>query len=126
MITLSPFAERLLHISKPTPRGVVGLVDDLLILGREHPLRFHFQDDHCDVYLLDVDTRDPVELPLAKSVFRAALARVATLCNQQIPNSVTPYRGESELSVSTESPTLFHVKFTNTPAEQNLEVKYIG
>lgn len=126
MITLSPFAERLLYISKPTPRGVVGLVDDLLILCQEHPLRFHFQDDHCSVHLLDVDTQNPVELPIPKSVFRAALARVAALCNEQIPNSVTPYRGESELSVSTGSPTIFYVKFTNTPTEQNLEVKCIG
>ncbi len=36
---------------------------------------------------------------VGKSVFRAILARVATLCNEQSANSVSPYGGQGELVV---------------------------
>ena len=64
-------------------------------------------------------------MPLQKSVFRAVVARVAALCNEGAPNSVTPYRGEGELSVWTNPPASFHVAFTNTPTEQWLEVTFL-
>ena len=59
-------------------------------------------------------------MPLPKSVFRAVLARIAALCNEQLPNSVTPYRSEGTLSVAADLPATFHVAFVNTPTEQRL------
>src|SRR5262249_56235813 len=66
------------------------------------------------------------EVSVPKSVFRAILARVAALCNEHAPNSVSPYGGEGEISVGTNPPTLFRVAFTNTPGEQRLEVSRRG
>ena len=58
------------------------------------------------------------------------MARVAALCNEQRPGSVTPYRGEGEVVVprpdspNCASPSTCHVSFMNTPAEQRLEVRF--
>ncbi|MGL4423621.1 MAG: hypothetical protein ACRCZF_23390 [Gemmataceae bacterium] len=69
-------------------------------------------------------------VPLPKSVFRAALARVSALCNEQHPDSVTPYRGEGEVVVPPEQvsngtpPSTCYVSFTNTPSEQQMEMRF--
>ena len=65
------------------------------------------------------------EIPLGKTVFRAMLARIAALCNERTPNSVSPYGGEGEFSIWTEPPTVFHVAFTNTPDEQRIELIHV-
>jgi hypothetical protein len=130
MIRSTPFAERVQKAFTPTPQGVVGLVDDLLSLCRVHQLRIHFRDGHCSVRRLGADDRDALDLPLPKSVFRAVLARVAAICNEQHPQSVTPYRGEGEVAVPPPispngvPPSTCYVSFTNTPAEQHLEVRF--
>src|SRR5208282_5382429 len=59
---------------------------------------------------------------LRKSVFRAILARVAVLCNERSPNSVSPYGGQGEVSVGADPAMTFRVEFANTPDEQRLEL----
>lgn len=120
MTDTTSYANRIREAFNPSPRGVVGLVDDLLALGRDQGLRLDFHDGNCSVRPLDTNGQEPIRVPLPKSVFRAVLARIATLCNEQHPNSVTPYRGEGTLSVATNPPATFHVSFTNTPTEQRL------
>lgn len=130
MIQSTPFVDRVQKAFRPTTRGVVGLVDDLLSLCRVHQLRLRFVDGHCSVRRLGVDDADELHVPLPKSVFRAALARIAALCNEQHPGSVTPYRGEGELVVPSplerncNPPSTCYVSFTNTPSEQHLEMKF--
>jgi hypothetical protein len=130
MIQSTPIAERVLKALSPTPRGVVGLVDDLLDLCRVHQLRLRFADGHCSVRRLGADDTDALHVPLPKSVFRASLARIAALCNEQRPGSVTPYRGEGEVVVPSPPspdctpPSTCYVSFTNTPSEQQLEMRF--
>jgi hypothetical protein len=126
MNDLSPFPERLRRAFEPTPRGVVGLVDNLLDLCRQQGLQLHWQANRCLVRPLGAEPQELAELPLPKSVFRAILARIASLCNERTPNSVSPYGGEGELSVGTGPPTVFRVAFTNTPGEQGLEVRRLA
>lgn len=58
------------------------------------------------------------------------LARVAALCNELRPGSVTPYRGEGEvvvpspLSPNCSLPSTCYVTFTNTPSEQQLQIRF--
>jgi hypothetical protein len=126
----TPFAERVQSAFKPTPRGVVGLVDDLLSLCRVHQLRMSFRDGRCSMHRLGADAQEALEVPLPKSVFRAVLARIAALCNEHCPHSVTPYRGEGEIIVpppispNSVRPSTCYVSFTNTPSEQLLEVRF--
>src|ERR1700730_10279557 len=83
MIHSTLFADRVQMAFQPTPRGVVGLVDDLLGLCRLYQLRINFGDGHCSVRRLRADAQESLNVPVPKSVFRAALARIAAICNEQ-------------------------------------------
>jgi hypothetical protein len=126
MIPSISYADRVRQVFKPSARGVVGLVDDLLEFCRDQPLRPDFQDSRCHVRPLDAANQEAIDVSLQKSVFRAVLARIAALCNERRPNSVTPYRGQGELSVGTDSPASFRVSFANTPTELRLELRFIA
>lgn len=119
--TRASFEERVRLAFVPTPRAVLGLVDDLLELGREQSLSLTFRDGTCFVTPVG-DASNAVEVPLPKSVFRAVLARVAALCNEQRPNSVSLSGGTGEVRVGTDSRTTLRVAFTNTPGDQRLQV----
>jgi hypothetical protein len=117
------FSEQLQRVFSPADRGVVGLVDDLLRLCQGQGLQFDWHANQCRIRPLGPEPREAAEIPLPKSVFRAILARMTVLCNERMPNSVSPYGGAGELSVDTNPPTVFQVAFTNTPREQRLEVR---
>lgn len=108
-------------LTAPT-RGVLGFMGDLLVLSCEHGLQLDWKADHCRVRCGKGGPPDWIEVPLRKSVVRAALARVAVLCNQHRPNSVSPYGGQGELLVGSDSPAAIRVAFVNTPDEQSLEL----
>lgn len=115
-------AERLRSALTAPTRGVLGLVDELLTVSREQSLRLAWQADHCRVRFLVEGQEDSLEVPLRKSVVRAVLARVAVLCNERKPNSVSPYGGQGELSIGTEPGAVLRVAFVNTSDEQSMEV----
>ncbi len=119
--TTASFEERVRLAFLPTPRAVLGLVDDLLELCREQPLSLIFRDGKCFVSSA-ADANSSVEVPMLRSAFRAVLARVAVLCNEQRPDSVSPYGGTGDVCVGNDSRTTLRVVFTNTPEEQRLEV----
>jgi hypothetical protein len=122
MNTRSTVSERLRCALTAPPQGVLGLVDDLLAAAREQGLQLHWQGGHCRVRSLEGGSAGRIEVPLRKSVFRAALARVAVLCNQRNPNSVSPYGGQGELLVGNDAVRVLRVTFVNTPDEQSLEL----
>lgn len=130
MIQSTPFAERVHQVFTPTPRGVIGLVDELLGLCRTHQLRVNFQEGQCRIRRLGANSTDLLEVPVPKSVFRAVLARIAVLCNEHRPHSVTPYRGEGEVTVPVTpaeggiSSSTCYAAFTNTPTDQRLELRF--
>jgi hypothetical protein len=119
----SPFSERIQAAFRPTGRGVVGVVDKLLGVCQEQGLQLDWHANQCQVRSLGPEPHDSTDVPLQKSVFRAILARMAALCNERSPNSVSPYGGEGELSIGADPPTILLVAFTNKPGEQRLEVR---
>lgn len=122
MNTPSTSSELLRHALTTPTRGVLGLVDDLLAVSREHGIQLDWKADHCRVRFRGGGPPEWIEVPLRKSVVRAALARIAVLCNQWKPNSVSPYGGQGELLVDPDSTTAMRVAFVNTPDEQSLEL----
>jgi hypothetical protein len=91
-------------------------------LCREHRLQIDWQVDCCHVRPLAGGSEEVIHGPLRKSLLRAVLARVAVLCNERSPNSVSPFGGQGELTEGANPGTVFRVVFTNTPGEQRLEL----
>jgi hypothetical protein len=113
-----PFSDVLRRVLEKPSGGVVGLVDDLLVACREHGLQLEWQKGACRVRSLGNGSEKLMDVALPKSVFRAILARMAVLCNQRSPNSVSPFGGQGEVAVGLDPATVFRVSFVNTPAEQ--------
>jgi hypothetical protein len=59
-------------------------------------------------------------------IIKQRMCGTSALCNEQTPDSVSPYGGQGELLVHTNPPALFHVLVTNTPREQRLEVRRVA
>jgi len=119
----APRAQDVLTRALTAPaRGVLGIVDALLGASCEHGIQLTWRADQCRVRFLDCELADWIEVPLRKSVVRAALARVAVLCNERKPNSASPYGGQGELIVGSDPATVLRVAFENTPDEQSLEL----
>jgi hypothetical protein len=104
------------------PHGVVGLVDGLLKLCPPHGLQLEWQAGRCRVRSVDIGSEELLTSPMRKSIFRAILARVATLCNERRANSVSQYGGEGELAVDADPPIVLSVTMTNSSDEQKLEL----
>jgi hypothetical protein len=121
MSTPRPIPDVLRRLILRPERGVSGLVEDLLAVCREHNLQLRWQANRCHVRRLGGDQEELIDIPLRKSVFRAVLARVAALCNEQSTDSVSPYGGQGEIRVGDHPVTVFRVAFRNTPSELSLE-----
>ncbi len=121
----SQSSELIRQVLRPTQRGVVGLVNDLLVLCRAQELQLDWHADRCRVRASGFEPEEFIEVPLPKSVFRAVLARLAALCDEHNPGSVSPYGGEGELTVGGDPATVCRVTFTNTPGVQSARLTRI-
>jgi hypothetical protein len=122
MSTASHVSETLRAVFANPERGIVGMVDDLLAACQQHRLELTWEGDRCRVRAAGGEWEEVMDIPLRKSVLRAILARIAALCSEQSPNSVSPYGGEGQIAVGRDSPHVFRISFANTPAEQKLEL----
>jgi hypothetical protein len=122
MSTTSHISAVLRRVLMNPAGGVPGLVDELLAVCREHGLQLDWQAERCRLRSSGGEGEEVVDVPIRKSVFRAILARIAVLCNERTPNSVSPYGGQGEFLVGTAPPTVCKVAFTNTPDEQQLKL----
>src|SRR5262249_12559212 len=118
----SSLAERLRQVLTTPSHGVLGLVDDLLAMSCEQAIRLDWQAGRCHVSIMESDAPDQIEVPVQKPAIRAALARLAALCNEQMPNSVSPYSGQGEVRVDADPAKLIRITFVNTPEEQRVEL----
>ena len=117
---LSELSEAVRKAFTPSPRGVVGVIDDLLASPWEHCLEMDWKADHCRVRLGRDGSAGGLELPFASLIFARSWRGVAVLCNERNPGSVSPYGGEGELLAGANPAKAVRVKFTNTPDKQTL------
>src|SRR5437773_11879236 len=89
-----PFADMFQSALDHRTGGVVRLVQDLLALCQEQGLELDWRTDCCRVRSVASGLEAVFTQPLRKSVFRVLLARLAVLCNERSPNSVSPYGGQ--------------------------------
>jgi hypothetical protein len=109
-----------------TPRGVVGLTEQLLGACAGGHVEFERVGDSCVCRWGGSGEVQEATVPLPPAAFRTILARIAVLCNERSPNSVTPYGGKGLLAVEGEAATVFQVAFVNTPEKQQLELKSLS
>ena len=106
-------------VLKPT-RAVVGVVDDVLNLCDMHHLQIDWSMETCRVQRVSAGSVFTLDVPLRKSVFRAILARIATLCDEQAPGTFAPYGGQGELLMP--SGVVLQMAWMNTLGEQKLTI----
>jgi hypothetical protein len=98
------------------------LVDELLAVSIKHDLLLAWEAGHCQVSFPNGGPVDRVDVPMPKSVFRAVLARIAVLCNEQNPNSVSAWAGQGKVAADSDSAKSIGVVFVNSPEKQSLEL----
>jgi hypothetical protein len=89
---------------------------------QKHDLQIEWQNNCFRVRCPGETWEDLTDLPIRKSVFRAVLARIAALCNEKNPNTVSLYGGQCEWMTGENPPKVFRILFTNTSAEQRIEL----
>ncbi len=102
--------------------GIAGVVEAILNLCREYNLQLDWRANRCSIRPVGGDWEEVADLRIRKSVFRAILARIAVLCNEQSPDDVSCYGGRASLSVGENPSAVFRVILANTPAKQRLEI----
>ena len=122
MKTGSELSDAILKAFEPPESGFVGIVDNLLQLCHTAQLEIAWSGNACRVCFRRGTVEEVLDVPLRKSVFRAILARVAALCNQQRAESVSPYGGRGEIRL--DSGPILSVQFENTAAEQRLNMAH--
>jgi hypothetical protein len=107
-----------------SPRGgFVSIVDDILLVCRRDALHLDWRDERCRVVSDNGEQDAEIEMPLRRSGFRAVLARIAKLCNDQAaPGTFSPYGGSSELTFASAPEMVLRVSWANTLGEQWLTV----
>ncbi len=110
----------------PTQRGIVGLTEQLLAACVAVDVEFErVEDRYVCRWTVSGDIQEAT-VPLPPAAFRTILARIAVLCNERSPNSVTPYGGEGLLALEGQSSTVFRVAFVNTPNKQQMKLKSLA
>jgi hypothetical protein len=122
----SALREQVTQSHSSPKRGVVGLVDDLLTLSTKWDLLLAWEAGNCQVGFPNGGLTDNIEVPMPKSVFRAALARIAVLCNERNPNSVSPWGGRGQVAIDSDPAKSIDVVFVNTPESQSLGLTVVG
>jgi hypothetical protein len=122
MTTPRPPGERLSDLLLGPPRPVLAVTDELLDLCQLGDVSLAYDDAQVQATVSAGGCVDRLSAPLRRSVFRAVLARVAALCNEFAPDSVSPYGGDGRLVLPGNPPVVRAVSFRNTPGEQWLTV----
>ena len=102
--------------------GVVGLVDELITVSRQQRIELTWHVDLCQIALTSTNPPAEITVPMSRAVFRAMLARIATLCNASHPDSVSPYGGRGELVCGSDPALTVAVIFENTTDQQSLKL----
>jgi hypothetical protein len=126
MKTATVLADALVKAFDPPASGFVGIVDNLLQLCRGGDMELAWRSNACHARIRQGTVEETLDLPLRKAVFRAMLARIAALCNQHQPGSVSPYGGQGEIHLGPDAREVFSAHFVNTTGEQSLKLAHVS
>lgn len=103
------------------PGGVVAFVDVLVRAALHASLEVQWKDGHVLLRHIDAVPSEDAVLSISKAAVRAALARVAVLCNEGRAESASPYRGVGTIFVDGNSQGI-DIQFENTADCVRLEL----
>jgi hypothetical protein len=84
-------AESFRRVFESTPdNGVIGLADSILELCPFEGLRLDWRDNECRIQLGNGNGLGEVSVPFRKAVFRALLARMFALCQENTTGTINP------------------------------------
>ena len=106
---------------KPRDGGVLDLIDDILAHLVHKRLRIIWVRSAVTEYPLDGGESRSFEFAYRNSVTRLVIARMAVLFEGE-RDPIYPYRGKGSFIDPRWPHIRFHVDFSNTPAEQRLEL----
>jgi hypothetical protein len=69
---------------------------------------------------------DQIEVALRKTVVRATPARIAALCDERCPDSVSPHGGQGYVAIAVDPSKLIRATFVNTPETMNLDLASVS
>jgi hypothetical protein len=107
----------------PTDHGIAGLTEQLLKVCAYADVTFERIGDICVCRWAEDSENHEIQAPWAPAAFRSILARIAALCNEHSPNSVTPYGGDGIVAVDGPPAMSMQVSFVNTADEQHLKLR---
>jgi hypothetical protein len=121
MTFLTPIAQRLeAKFATPTERGIIGLVNDVLLLCAEHGVEFECDGERCTLHSRQDASEESCPLTFNRSILRAGLAYISALCKKQSPTS--PYGGQGTIVIANEPQKSLEIVFVNTSSEQSLRI----
>jgi hypothetical protein len=106
----------------PLTQGVVQF-DELVTLCAGNDLEIDWRPDRVRIRLPGGEWDELTDELPRKSVLRAASARVAALCNEHRPDSVSPYGGSALLTTRTNPAASLRATLVNTADEQGLRLE---
>jgi hypothetical protein len=119
MIGTDRLSETLVELFSRPNGGIVGLVDELLPICLENNVELDLEADRSRVRSVGGNWEELKRVALPRPVFRTVLARIAAICNER-GQTVSPYGGEGELSISDDPKPMLRVAFCNTSSVQKL------
>jgi hypothetical protein len=120
--TTSEHADAIRRLLLHPTGGLIGLVDEMLSVCADHGLSIDWQLNRLRIQSTDGEWEEITDELPRKSVFRAILARVATLCNEVVPDSVSSYGGTAKLALPSHPAVVFRFEFANTPDAQEIRI----
>lgn len=107
--------------STPYPGGLAGILSAVLTVCAEENL--HLSWHAHELHVKDASGNESViKTEMRVSLFRAILARVASIHEPDTADVINPYLGTGFLRVGGVAPALLKIRFTNTPQLQRLDI----
>jgi hypothetical protein len=126
MSALLPHLAELRNAVNAPTNGFIGIVDTILSLCGRHALWLDWRENRCRMRATGSDLEEGIDLPLRQSGFRAVLARVAALCDEQARGKCSPYGGQGDLRDGSRPGVVLHCAWMNTLGEQFLTITSVA
>lgn len=105
--------------------GIRSVAKTLIEAAQNYDMTLNWDNGRCLVTVKNDSVSESIEVPLRRSVIRATLAHLATLCKADHPDALSPYGGEGRITLNEHSGSHLIV-FVNSPTELRMDIRKTG